>query len=76
MAGAGLDLDRLARQRVGHVDRPVRALGDAVAAVAEWRDRKALVTCMPPAPIGIRGCRRRLRSARDDAVDGPAERAR
>jgi hypothetical protein len=38
MAGPWLDLDSLARQRVGHVDRAGRRVGDAVAAVADAGD--------------------------------------
>ena len=41
MAGERLDLHHLARQRVGHEHRPVRRLGNAVAAMAETGDREA-----------------------------------
>ena len=38
VAGRRLDLDHLARQRVGHEHRPRRRVRDAVAAMAEARD--------------------------------------
>ncbi len=42
MAGDGLDRHRLARQRVGHVDRPCGRVGDTVAAMAEAGNRELL----------------------------------
>jgi hypothetical protein len=41
MPGDGLDLDRLAGQGAGHVDRAVGAGGDAVAVVTELVNHKA-----------------------------------
>ena len=38
--GTGFDFDGLARQRAGHVDRALGAVGDAVAAMAEPVDRQ------------------------------------
>src|SRR5579863_3445539 len=42
MAGDLIDLDGLARQHTGDVDRAAGAVGDAVAAVADPVDRKPL----------------------------------
>ena len=42
MAGPVLDLDRLAGQRAGDIDRAVGTVGDAVAAMAEPIDQEAL----------------------------------
>ncbi len=41
MAAPILDLDRLARQRIGDVDRAVRRIDDAIAALAEMRNGEA-----------------------------------
>ena len=46
MAVPALHLDGLARQRIGHVDRSVRLVGDAVAAPAELRDGEPLSHAM------------------------------
>ena len=56
-----LDLDGLAGQREGHEDALAVDLGDAVAGMAELGDRHRLSHGGRRA--GIRGCRRRLRSA-------------
>ncbi len=53
MAGPGLDLDGFARQRVGHVERPRRRVGDAVAAMAELiDDRRSVMSCSGRARSG------------------------
>ena len=57
MAGPGLDLGGLARQRIGHVERACRRVRDAVAAMAEPGDDDALSHDAPRS--GIRDCRRR-----------------
>ncbi len=40
MARPRLGLDGLAGERIGHVDRPIRSVGDAVAAMTEMGDRE------------------------------------
>ena len=61
MTGYGFDLDRLARQRTGHIDRAGWIVGDTVAAMAEPRDREPLNQAPPRRRI--RRCRRRQGSA-------------
>ena len=47
VAGPPVDLDRLAGQRAGNVDRAAGAVGDAVAAMAEPIDHQPLNHARP-----------------------------
>ncbi len=47
MSGNGVDLDRLAGQRAGHIDRAVGAWGNAIAAMAELVDHEAFSHVAP-----------------------------
>jgi hypothetical protein len=47
MSGDGLNLDRLAGQRAGHIDRAVGACGNAIAAMAELADHDAFSHVAP-----------------------------
>jgi hypothetical protein len=47
VAGNAFDLDRLARQRIGHVDRAGWAIRDPIAATAQTIDHKSLNHARP-----------------------------
>ena len=72
--GTVLDLDRLARQRAGDINRTVGAVGDAVAAMAEPVDHETLNharTCLDEKfAVAVAAEDRRG----NDAADAPAER--